>query len=356
MFRYQTASHRAAGATSASPNAPKGDVRALGSKSCARDELPQIASAPRPAAQTSTRLTQVARHARRSASAASLDSRGRAAARAGRRDSTALRSRSMPAHGATQLLASWWSDNDQWVTALIALVITAVIVFVVDRAIARRMEAVAARLAGGALTPEADTRLRVLRRVIEVTIVVIGVAIAAAQFEALDTLVAPFLASSAIVAAVVGFASRQTLANAVAGVLLAVTQPLRIGDQVTFEGETGTVDDVQLTYTYLRTGAGARIVIPNERLAAGILRNDTVLEPTVGTEVSLWLAPQADALRALDVLNEALLGATSTLAEVAIEGTRVAVAGEPVDPATKGAREAELRARAFGALRAAGLR
>src|SRR3954465_8113935 len=131
----------------------------------------------------------------------------------------------MPAHGATQLLASWWSDNDQWVTALIALVITAVIVFVVDRAIARRMEAVAARLAGGALTPEADTRLRFLRRVIEVTIVVIGVAIALSQFASLHRLAAPFLASSAIAAAVIGFASRTTLGNAVAGLMLAITQP-----------------------------------------------------------------------------------------------------------------------------------
>src|SRR3954468_17500741 len=312
MFRYQTASHRAAGATSASPNAPNGEVRPVGSKSEAREELPQIASAPIPAAQTRTREVHVARHATRSAWRLWLDSRGRGGARSRLRRSTTVGSALMPAHPATQLLASWWSDNQQWVTALMALVITAIVVFIVDRAIARRMEAVATRLAGGALTPEADTRLRVLRRVIEVTIVVIGVAIAAAQFEALDKLVAPFLASSAIVAAVVGFASRQTLANAVAGILLAVTQPLRIGDQVTFEGETGTVDDVRLTYTYLRTGAGARIVIPNERLAAGILRNDTVLEPTVGTEVSLWLAPQADALRALAVLNEALPGATST--------------------------------------------
>ena len=143
---------------------------------------------------------------------------------------------------------------------------------------------------------------------------------------------------------------------AVAGLLLAITQPLRIGDQVTFEGETGTVEDVRLTYTFLRTGAGARIVIPNERLASGILRNETVLEPTVGTEISLWLAPQADAVRALDVLRTALPDATTTLAEVGTEGTRLALAGEPVEPATKVAREAELRERAFGALRAAGLR
>ena len=125
---------------------------------------------------------------------------------------------------------------------------------------------------------------------------------------------------------------------------------------MTFEGETGMVEDVRLTYTYLRTGAGARIVIPNERLATGVLRNDTVLDPTVGTEVSVWLAHDADAVRALEVLRTALPDATTTLAEVAIDGTRVALAGEPVVPATKAAREAELRERAFGALRAAGLR
>jgi len=262
----------------------------------------------------------------------------------------------MPVHGGTQLIASWWSDNDQWITAAIALLVTFALVFVVDRALARRAEAVAARLAGGTLTPEIDTRLRFLRRVIEVTIVLIGVGIALAQFASLRSLVAPFLASGAIFAAIVGFASRTTLGNAVAGLLLAVTQPLRIGDQVTFEGNTGTVEDVRLTYTYLRTTAGTRIVIPNERLAGGVLHNDTVLEPTVGTEVSLWLAPEADALRALDVLHGALPEAKATLAEVATEGTRLALAGEPGVPSTKAAREAELRTRAYGALHAAGLR
>ena len=262
----------------------------------------------------------------------------------------------MPVHGATHLLGSWWSDNDQWITAAVAILVTFAIVAVVERAMSRRAQVVAARLAGGALTPEADTRLRFLRRLVEVTIVLIGLFIALSQFASLHRLVAPFLTSSAIAAAVIGFASRTTLANAIAGLLLAITQPLRIGDQVVFEGETGTVEDVRLTYTYLRTGAGSRIVIPNERLATGILRNDTVLEPTVGTEVSLWLGREADAVRALDVLRDALPEASTTVAEVTVDGTRLALAGEPADPATRGAREADLRARAFGALRAAGLR
>ena len=80
------------------------------------------------------------------------------------------------------------------------------------------------------------------------------------------------LASSAVLGLVVGFAARQTLANAVAGILLAITQPIRIGDLVTFEGETGEVEDVQLTYTYIRLDDGRRLIVPNERLAQSIDR------------------------------------------------------------------------------------
>ena len=50
------------------------------------------------------------------------------------------------------------------------------------------------------------------------------------------------LASGAIAAAVIGFAARQTLANFIAGIMLAITQPIRVGDWVTFEGNYGVVE------------------------------------------------------------------------------------------------------------------
>ena len=85
--------------------------------------------------------------------------------------------------------------------------------------------------------------------------------------------------------------------------MLAITQPLRIGDLVTFEDQTGTVEDVRLTYTWLRMGNEARLVIPNERLAAGILRNDSIRSATVALEVTVWLAPDADETRRSSVLE-----------------------------------------------------
>jgi small conductance mechanosensitive channel len=181
------------------------------------------------------------------------------------------------------------------------------------------------------------------------------IAIALSEFDSLDRVGHTILASSAITAAVVGFAARQTLANAVAGILLAIVQPIRIGDLVTFEGETGTVEDVGLTYTWLRTGADARLLVPNERLAGGIIRNDSIRSPTVATEVSVWLAPDADEAAALERLRT-LDGVRARIAESTHEGLRLLIMGEPGPPSERLAREADLRATALGALRSAGCR
>ena len=55
---------------------------------------------------------------------------------------------------------------------------------------------------------------------------------------------------------------------------------------MTVDGQTGVVEDITLTYTWLRRGSDARMVVPNERLAAGVLRNDSIRSPTVALEVT----------------------------------------------------------------------
>jgi small conductance mechanosensitive channel len=137
---------------------------------------------------------------------------------------------------------------------------------------------------------------------------------------------------------------------------LAAGLTLRIGDLVTFEGETGTVEDVSLTYTWLRTGSDARLIIPNERLAAGVLRNDSIRSPVVALEVSAWLAPDADETAALAAVEALEDTRDARIAEVTDTGIRLQVAGPPVAPAERIAREGELRAQILRALREAGCR
>jgi small-conductance mechanosensitive channel len=251
---------------------------------------------------------------------------------------------------------TWLDRHDNLLTAVGVIVLAVVAVVLVDRFLVRRAARLALAFAGErGISRDAQTRLRFLRRAVEAVIVIVAVAVALSQFDSLDRVGRTILASSAITAAVVGFAARQTLANAVAGILLAIVQPIRIGDLVTFEGETGTVEDVGLTYTWLRTGVDARLLIPNERLAGGILRNDSIRSPTVAIEVSIWLAHDADEAGALDALH-ALEGVRARIAEVTQEGVRLLVMGEPGPPSERLAREGDLRGTALGALRTAGVR
>ena len=76
------------------------------------------------------------------------------------------------------------------------------------------------------------------------------------------------LASSAIIGLVAGFAARSTLANFVAGILIALAQPLRLGDWVEIGDDAGVVEEIGLTFTMIRTRDDMRLVIPNERLAS----------------------------------------------------------------------------------------
>lgn len=241
------------------------------------------------------------------------------------------------------------------IRALVTLVVASLALVIVHRAL-RGTGKRLAEFGPEHLSPVTDTRLRFLRRAVEAAIIIVAVSLALAQFTSLDRLASTLLASSAIAAAVVGFAARQVLANAMAGIVLAITQPVRIGDVVTFEGDTGTVEDLSLTYTWLRTGSDARLIIPNERLAAGVLRNDSIRSPVVALEASLWLAPEDDEAAALDALRALGEVRDARIAEITAEGLRILVSGPPVAPSERLAREAALRADALRALREAGCR
>jgi small-conductance mechanosensitive channel len=202
------------------------------------------------------------------------------------------------------IASNFWTDHRNEITAIFTVVAAIVLARLVDRALSRRAVKLAASVAGRELSATADTRLRLVRRLISVTIIVIGVALALAQFAAVKRVATGILASSAVIGLIVGFAARQTLANAIAGILLAITQPIRVGDLVTFQGETGTVEDVRLTYTFVRAGDGRRVIIPNEQLASSTVINHTIVDPRVRVEVSLWIPVDADPARAVAALED----------------------------------------------------
>jgi small-conductance mechanosensitive channel len=240
-------------------------------------------------------------------------------------------------------------NTSQWVDAGVTIVVALVIAHLVDRTIAKRGGRMRELVGAGDISPATQTRLRVIRRLVYALIVLIGVAIAASGFDELSSVAKGILASSAVLGLVIGFAARQTLANAIAGILLAITQPIRIGDLVTFEEETGEVEDMKLTYTYIRLGDGRRLIVPNERLAQSSVVNHTIAERRVQVEVSVWLPVDADLDKAMELIADEEISVT--VAETDKDGVRLSATTWASGPAERGRTAAELRARWLRLLR-----
>jgi small-conductance mechanosensitive channel len=160
------------------------------------------------------------------------------------------------------------------------------------------------RLSRRTLAPEMVTRYRVLRRSISAVILVVGFFSALLVIPQVRAIAGGLLASSAVLGIIVGFASQTTLGNFVAGLLIAITQPIRIGDRVTYGGETGIIEDIDLTYTYIRTSDDARLVVPNQKLASDTIRNSTIRSRESFAEVTVQVPLSTDLGAALDGLHE----------------------------------------------------
>jgi small-conductance mechanosensitive channel len=243
------------------------------------------------------------------------------------------------------------ASSDDWIAAGVAIAVAFLVAHFVDRAIAKRGATVGELVTRGELSPAAQTRLRLIRRLVFVGIVLIGVFIAALKIPEASKIATGLLASSAVLGLVLGFAARQTLANGIAGILLAITQPIRIGDLVTFEEETGEVEDMKLTYTYIRLGDGRRLIVPNERLAQSSVVNHTITDRRVQVEVSVWLPLDADLDKAMELIADEQAEISVSVAETDKEGVRLSATTWASGPSERATVAAELRARWLRLLR-----
>lgn len=164
------------------------------------------------------------------------------------------------------------------------------------------------RMSRQQLPPGAMTRYRILRRSLMTAIIVVGVLSALLVVPQVRAVAAGLLASSALVALVVGFAAQRPLANFVAGVVIAFTQPLRLGDQVTVDGVEGVVEEIGLTYTFIKTPDNARLVIPNEKLASDSIRNSTIVTREKLAQVTVQVPLDKDLDAVVDLLKSETAG------------------------------------------------
>src|SRR5436190_1434609 len=225
------------------------------------------------------------------------------------------------------------------------LIATAVVARLIDRRIARRD-----------LPPEAATRYRVLRRSVTVAVFSVGILSALLVIPQVRAVACGLLASSAVVGIVIGFASQRTIGNFVAGLLIAFTQPIRLGDRVEIDDLAGNVEEIGLTYTFIRTDEGSRLVIPNEKLASDTIINSTIVSREKVAEITLQVPLDKDLRTVVDLLRESAMDERADVVVTALNGNATVVVRVAADGPREAERlESELRLRAHERLRAAGI-
>jgi small-conductance mechanosensitive channel len=230
----------------------------------------------------------------------------------------------------------------------------AAVVFAVVSLVARLVDW---RLSRRTLEPGSATRYRILRRSVMASILVVGFFSSLLVIPQVRAIAGGLLASSAVLGVIIGFASQRTLGNFVAGLLIAISQPVRLGDRVTYDGEDGIVEEIGLTYTYIRTQDRTRLVVPNEKLASDTIRNSTIRGRETFAEITVQIPLSADLEAVVARLRDEVAGESDALVYVSsLNGNAtvtIRAAARDEDDAQR--LERELRVRAHTRLRALGV-
>jgi len=187
---------------------------------------------------------------------------------------------------------------------LVALLVaaTAVIARLIGAGLEIALERHDVTAADNYLARRVHTQWRVIGRIASVLVWVVGISAALMTFEAVASFGRGLLASAGIGALVVGLAAQRSLGNFIAGVQIALTQPIRLDDVVIVEGEWGRVEEIATTYVVLRLWDERRLVVPFSTLLEKPFQNWTRTRADIIGSVFLHVDYGVD----LDALRHAL--------------------------------------------------
>jgi len=133
------------------------------------------------------------------------------------------------------------------------------------------------------------TQLLVAHRAFSVIVVVGALAAILSGFHAVRSIGVSLLASAGIASVVIGIAAQKTLGSFLAGILLSVSQQIRLGDTVVLDKEFCTVEEIRLTYVVLKTWDLRRLVVPVNKFLDQTFQNWTRVRTHLLGTAELWV-------------------------------------------------------------------
>lgn len=139
------------------------------------------------------------------------------------------------------------------------------------------------------LARKAATQVRILKRVFNATIVVLTAGFALMSFPSVRQFGISIFASAGAAGIVLGLAARPVLGNLIAGIQIALTQPIRIDDAVVMEGEWGWIEELTATYVVVRLWDRRRLIVPLSNVLEKPFQNWTRNSASIIGTVMLYL-------------------------------------------------------------------
>jgi small-conductance mechanosensitive channel len=150
-----------------------------------------------------------------------------------------------------------------------------------------------------------ETRFEFMRRFYIPLVLFVSAVLLALPF--LPTLPATYLSLfTGLIAGLIGLASRPVIENAIAGMVLTFSQPIRINDTVIIDEKYGTVERINMLHTVIKIWNWRRLVIPNHQLLQKEIENLTLGEESEWAYISFYVEPNVDIQKVKELAKEAM--------------------------------------------------
>lgn len=151
------------------------------------------------------------------------------------------------------------------------------------------------------------TKFAFMRRITVGIIYIIGIVLIISRIPALKTFSYSLLAGAGVLAIIIGFATQKTLSNIIAGFMISISQPIRVGDRVRFKEDYGIIQDITLRHTVLKTWDNRYVVVPNAMINEEVINNYTLGDERILATVEMNISYDSDIDLARKIMREEIM-------------------------------------------------
>lgn len=153
--------------------------------------------------------------------------------------------------------------------------------------------------------------------VIVAIVYIAGFIMAIGQIPQLHQVMQTMLAGSGILALAISLSAQESLGNIVNGLFIALFKPFEIGDRVKLvnQGITGTIENITLRHTVIKTFINSRIVVPNSIINKEVIENSSLFDRKASQFIDVIIGYEDDIHRAMEIIAE-VIGGTEKFTDI----------------------------------------